>query len=53
VVQEDSLLLVAGQQKIINTLSFTKVDDHLYRLPGILSRKKQLLPALLKAFSTA
>jgi len=51
VVLEDSLLLVAGKTKIINSLPFTKEEsDGLYNVPGILSRKKQLLPALLKAF---
>jgi len=51
VVLEDSLLLVAGKTKIINSLPFAKEEsDGLYNVPGILSRKKQLLPALLKAF---
>lgn len=50
VVLEDSLLLVAGKQKIINSLPFTKESESLFLVPGLLSRKKQLLPALLKAF---
>jgi manganese-dependent inorganic pyrophosphatase len=50
IVLENSLLLVAGKQNIINALPFSKKSDNLYRLPGILSRKKQLLPVLLKTF---
>lgn len=50
VVYENSLLLVAGRQKIINALPFSKINDNLFDLPDILSRKKQLLPTLLKAF---
>ena len=50
VILENSLLLVAGKRKIKNSLTFTVLTDQLYELPGILSRKKQLLPSLLKAF---
>jgi manganese-dependent inorganic pyrophosphatase len=48
IISENSLLLVAGKQNIINALPFPKKSEKLYNLPGILSRKKQLLPALLK-----
>ena len=51
ILLENSLLLVAGQQKLINALPFTKKEDFLYNMPGILSRKKQLMPILLKALS--
>ena len=51
ILLENSLLLVAGQQKIINALPFTKKEEFLYNMPGILSRKKQLMPILLKSLS--
>ena len=50
IVMEDSLLLVAGAQKIINSLPFPEEKKQLYKVPDILSRKKQLLPLILKAF---
>lgn len=50
VIREDSLLLTAGKKQLLNALPYEKSGDRLYKLPEILSRKKQLLPALLKAF---
>ncbi len=48
VVRETSLLLVWGDEWILRRLPYRKIHDHLYDLPGVLSRKKQLLPVLLK-----
>ena len=50
VVRENSLLAVAGSQKFLRALPFQHREPNLYDLRGIVSRKKQLLPALLKAF---
>jgi manganese-dependent inorganic pyrophosphatase len=52
VVQEDSLLVAVGSSKLVSALPFTKKTTGLYELPGILSRKKQLLPTLLKVFES-
>ncbi len=51
VVREDSLLLAVGHRDILSSLPYRKIHDNLYDLPGILSRKKQLLPQLLKIIS--
>ena len=50
VVLENSLLAVAGSPKLLRALPFEPREANLYDLRGIVSRKKQLLPALLKAF---
>lgn len=46
-VRENSELLVFGKSEILRNLPYRKIDDGLYALPGILSRKKQLLPQML------
>ncbi len=48
IVREDSLLMVAGEPRLLDALPFDRRPDGLFDLPGILSRKKQLLPILLK-----
>ncbi len=48
VVRENSVLLVTGSKEIISALPYSKLENNLYDLPGILSRKKQLLPQILK-----
>ena len=50
VIIEDSLLLVAGHKYLLNTIPYKPLDEHLFSLPRVLSRKKQLLPDLLKVF---
>lgn len=48
VEQENSILLAVGSPEILDNLPFRKLSDNLYDLPGVLSRKKQLLPQILK-----
>jgi manganese-dependent inorganic pyrophosphatase len=48
VEQENSIFLAVGSQEILENLPFRKLSDNLYDLPGVLSRKKQLLPQILK-----
>jgi len=51
VVLGNSLLLTVGKESLIDDLPYTVTDQkHLFDLPGILSRKKQLLPELLELF---
>lgn len=45
---ENSILLAVGNIEILDSLPYKKLRENLYDLPGILSRKKQLLPQLLK-----
>ncbi len=50
VVRENSLLLAVGEKKLLWSLPYRKIRENLYDLPGVLSRKKQLIPELLKNF---
>lgn len=54
---QNSLLLVAGSDEIKKEINYTtKGTDDIYELPGIVSRKKQLIPyitSLLKAMGLA
>ena len=51
VVRETSMMLSVGEKRILDRISYTRLDDSTFDLPGILSRKKQLLPHLLKVMS--
>ena len=44
----DSLLLVAGDQRVIDSIEYPRVDSRLFRLDAVVSRKKQLLPHLAR-----
>jgi manganese-dependent inorganic pyrophosphatase len=43
-----SVLLVAGSHEIITRIGYPKLDEQLFELKGIVSRKKQLLPHLMQ-----
>lgn len=53
VVRERSLLLVVGKKNLISDLPFKKINDHLFDAGNIVSRKKQLLPQVLKIIGDA
>ncbi len=46
-VRGNSELLITGAAPIIRALPYGKRSDGIFRLPGVLSRKKQLLPQVL------
>ena len=48
VTNGNSLLLMSGFPEGEDNLLYEKQEDNLYNLPGILSRKKQLLPEILR-----
>lgn len=50
IVMENSLLLTAGSGELPFIIGYPQESDNLYRLNGVLSRKKQLVPHLLKVF---
>lgn len=50
IVTENSLLLTAGPPELPYVIGYPQEGDNLYRLNGVLSRKKQLVPHLLKVF---
>jgi len=53
VVSEDSLLLMTAFEKAESHLAFQQKQAGLYHLPGVLSRKKQLLPEILRVMELA
>lgn len=46
-VRGNSELLITGSRTVIRNLPYRKRQDGIYLLPGVLSRKKQLLPQIL------
>lgn len=48
VIKEESMLLSSGYPKGEGRLIYKRTGDHLFLLPGVLSRKKQLLPEILR-----
>jgi manganese-dependent inorganic pyrophosphatase len=48
IVQETSLLLALGGPELPFLIGYPQVEENLYALKGVLSRKKQLVPHLLK-----
>ena len=50
VLREDSVLL-ASNNKANRDLPYQKIDEQIFDMPGVMSRKKQLLPMLLSVTS--
>ena len=50
IVLENSLLLTAGSSELPYIISYPQEEANVYRLNGVLSRKKQLVPHLMKVF---
>ncbi len=50
IVMETSYLLTAGPAELPYVIGYPQIGDDLYRLKGVMSRKKQLVPHLLKVF---
>lgn len=53
IVMETSLLVTAGPNELPFVIGYPQESENLYRLKGVLSRKKQLVPHLLKVFKGA
>lgn len=51
VVRSTSVMLVAGDQMLLKRLPFERLEKGMYDLPGIVSRKKELLPLLISIFT--
>jgi len=49
VMSEDSVLLIKGLEKVAMLLHYETISEGVLSLPGILSRKKQLLPEVMRA----
>ncbi len=48
---QNSLLLVCGAPEFLQRINFPSHGPHVWELPGVVSRKKQLLPYLLQCLS--
>lgn len=48
-----SLLLTSGDDKIANALTFERGSDGVFQAPGVVSRKKQVFPAVCQAIRIA
>jgi manganese-dependent inorganic pyrophosphatase len=51
IAAEVTLFLVEGYTRIAHVMEYPQVEPHLYEMKGVLSRKKQLVPHLLKVLS--
>lgn len=47
--RHDSILLVVGLETIVGKIPFDRVGTHEFSAPGVVSRKKQLFPAVCEA----
>lgn len=50
IVQQNSLFAVRGDRDLVAAIGYPLVEPGLFDLKGVLSRKKQLMPHLLRAF---
>ncbi|PLX89252.1 MAG: inorganic diphosphatase [Desulfuromonas sp.] len=53
IVEGNSLLVTSGPNELPYMIRYPQVEKNIYRLNGVLSRKKQLVPHLLKVFKVA
>jgi manganese-dependent inorganic pyrophosphatase len=53
VVRGNSRLVAAGLPRVVTILPYSRLDDDSFDAPGMMSRKKQLLPAVLAALAQA
>ena len=53
VINEISVLIATDQKEAEDQIIYKKIEDNMFYLPGILSRKKQLLPELLRVIEDA
>lgn len=50
IYSETTLFLAEGKNEIAHIFGYPQLEPHLYELKGVMSRKKQLVPHLLKIF---
>jgi manganese-dependent inorganic pyrophosphatase len=48
IIMEESVLLCTSFEAAEKRISYRRIQDNLFALPGVLSRKKQLLPEILR-----
>jgi len=50
IVQQNSQFVVRGDKDLIAAIGYPQLESRRFELKGVLSRKKQLIPHLLRAF---
>ncbi len=50
IVEQNSQFLVCGEGDLVSAIGYPQITAGLFELKGVLSRKKQLVPHLLRAF---
>ncbi|RYD37410.1 MAG: putative manganese-dependent inorganic diphosphatase [Verrucomicrobiaceae bacterium] len=53
VARHHSVILAVGQEQILSQFPFKRVDNHLFEAPGVVSRKKQIFPAVSEAIQNS
>ncbi|HEX5773072.1 MAG TPA: DHHA2 domain-containing protein [Geomobilimonas sp.] len=48
IYSETTLFLVEGGKALAHVMDYPQLEPHLYELKGVMSRKKQMVPHLLK-----
>lgn len=51
ITSETTLFLVEGHTRIAHAMEYPQLEPHLYELKNVMSRKKQMVPHLLKVLS--
>lgn len=51
VVEQTSLLVIAGPEELLKKIDYPEAEDQIFELQGVVSRKKQLLPYLTHLLS--
>jgi manganese-dependent inorganic pyrophosphatase len=50
IYSETTLFLAVGKNEIAHLFGYPQLEPHLFELKGVMSRKKQMIPHLLKIF---
>ncbi len=48
-----SMILAIGQEPVLDKLPFERIDERLFHAPGVVSRKRQIFPAVCEAIQHA
>lgn len=51
--RQDSLLQMVGPEEFLDQVAYSQVEAHTYDMPGVVSRKKQLIPYLTSLLRNA
>lgn len=52
IYSETTLFLAEGKNELAHLMGYPQLEPHLYELKGVMSRKKQMVPHLLKVLGT-